>query len=65
MLLNLIRKIPTEVLIFGILLVMFLSPAVQIISDYYAFWINGYFSTTDSLRSTTLDTFWLDLPLFP
>ena len=30
--LNIIRKIPTEVLIFGILLVMFLSPAVQIIS---------------------------------
>ena len=41
--LNLFRKIPTEVLLFGIILVAILSPALQGISDYYAFWINGYF----------------------
>jgi uncharacterized membrane protein len=41
--LNLFRKIPTEVLVFGIILVAVLSPALQETSDYYAFWINGYF----------------------
>ena len=41
--LNIIRKIPTEVLVFGIILVAIISPALQGISDYYAFWVNGYF----------------------
>ena len=51
--LNLIRKIPTEVLIFGILLVMILSLLFRLISDYYAFWINGYFEHDFSLRRTS------------
>ena len=64
--LNLIRKIPTEVLIFGILLVMILSPAVQIISDYYAFWINGYFEHDLTLSDVLLGYVATGyFPLFP
>lgn len=64
--LNIIRKIPTEVLIFGILLVMVLSPAVQIISDYYAFWINGYFEHDLTLSDVLLGYVATGyFPLFP
>jgi len=41
--LNFIRKVPTEALVFGVVLVAVLSPVLQEISDYYAYWINGYF----------------------
>ena len=41
--LNFIRKVPIEALVFGIILVVVLSPALQGISDYYAYWMNGYF----------------------
>ena len=53
-LLNIIRKIPTEALIFGILLVAIMSPALQEISDYYAFWINGYFEYDLTLSDVVL-----------
>ena len=52
--LNLIRKMPTEVLIFGIILVAVLSPALQGISDYYAYWINGYFEYDWTLSDVVL-----------
>ena len=40
---NFIRKVPIEGLVFGVALVAVLSPVLQEISDYYAYWINGYF----------------------
>lgn len=52
--LNIIRKIPTTVLIFGLMLVAILSPALQKISDYYAFWINGYFEYDLTLSDVVL-----------
>ena len=64
--LNLIRKLPTEVLLTGILLVAILSPPLQALSDYYAFWINGYFEydlTLSDLVAGYLVTGYF--PLFP
>ena len=41
--LNFIRKVPLEALVFGVALVAVISPVLQEISDYSAYWINGYF----------------------
>jgi len=64
--LNLIRKLPTEVVLTGILLVAVLSPPLQVLSDYYAFWSNGYFEydlTLSDLVTGYLATGYF--PLFP
>ncbi len=64
--LNLIRKLPTEVLLTGILLVVILSPPLQVLSDYYAFWSNGYFEydlTLSDLVTGYLVTGYF--PIFP
>ena len=64
--LNLIRKLPTEVLLTGILLVVILSPPLQVLCDYYAFWNSGYFEydlTLSDLVTGYLVTGYF--PLFP
>ena len=64
--LNFIRKMPTEALIVAILLVTILSPAIQIISDYYAYWINGYFEYDLTLSDVLLGYLATGyFPLFP
>ena len=65
-LLDLIRRMPAEVPPVLLLLVVLLSPALQVLADYPAYWVNAYFDYDVTLSDVLLGYLVVGyFPLFP
>ena len=65
-LLDLIRRMPAEVPPVLLLLVALLSPALQVLADYPAYWVNAYFNYDVTLSDVLLGYLVVGyFPLFP
>jgi uncharacterized membrane protein len=65
-LLSVVRKLPTRVMMVAIVLSFLVSPVLQKLADYPAFWEEGYFSYDQTLSDILLGFFVTGyFPLFP